>query len=146
MLINRGIQSSRTFRSRVASCALKQKPADNVLRVSHHQHYNLYHIQEERLEQQTWHYCEIAIMCRGDGECRPLGIDLIDFCLGICANRCICHCCLCVTIIVELALELIKARHPFMSWSGSLLRSPVDSFPWSLCLLVLPSSFYSLDV
>ncbi|KAK6919156.1 hypothetical protein RJ641_017578, partial [Dillenia turbinata] len=83
------------------------------------------------------------IMC--DSDCRPLGfllglpfaflsllISLVGvvvwivgsdefhaFALWVCQRlllTCICPCCLCVTVIVEVALELIKAPIHVMEW------------------------------
>ncbi|KAI8551477.1 hypothetical protein RHMOL_Rhmol06G0189300 [Rhododendron molle] len=72
-------------------------------------------------------------MCRGgqDGGCRPLGfllglpfaflaclislVGIIIWIVGLLLT-CICPCCLCVTVIVELALELIKAPIHVIEW------------------------------
>ncbi|KAK4255582.1 hypothetical protein QN277_008566 [Acacia crassicarpa] len=73
-------------------------------------------------------------MCSSDGECRPLGfllglpfaflslllsaVGLIIWIVGLLLT-CICPCCLCVTVIVELALELVKAPLHVMEWFTS---------------------------
>ncbi|KAE9457701.1 hypothetical protein RHGRI_017582 [Rhododendron griersonianum] len=72
-------------------------------------------------------------MCCGgqDGDCRPLGfllglpfaflaclislVGIIIWIVGLLLT-CICPCCLCVTVIVELALELIKAPIHVIEW------------------------------
>ncbi|XP_057792399.1 signaling peptide TAXIMIN 1-like [Salvia miltiorrhiza] len=73
-------------------------------------------------------------MCCGDGDCRPLGfllglpfafLSLIISLIGILIwivgllLSCICPCCLCVTLLVEMALELIKAPIHVMEWFTS---------------------------
>ncbi|XP_028104119.1 signaling peptide TAXIMIN 1-like [Camellia sinensis] len=73
-------------------------------------------------------------MCSGDGDCRRLGfllglpfaflsllISLVGILICIVGSvlTCICPCCLCVTIIVELALDLIKASIHVMEWFTS---------------------------
>ncbi|GAV60139.1 hypothetical protein CFOL_v3_03670 [Cephalotus follicularis] len=73
-------------------------------------------------------------MCCGDGDCRPLGFllglpfALLSLIVSLVAVfvwivglllTCICPCCLCVTVIVEVALELIKAPIHVMEWFTS---------------------------
>ncbi|CAN1352239.1 Signaling peptide TAXIMIN 1 [Linum perenne] len=76
---------------------------------------------------------EATEMCC-DGDCRPLGfllglpfaflsllisiVGVVIWIVGLLLT-CICPCCLCVTIIVELALELIKAPIHVMEWFTS---------------------------
>ncbi|GJM94876.1 hypothetical protein PR202_ga11559 [Eleusine coracana subsp. coracana] len=81
--------------------------------------------------------------CGGDGECRPLGwllglpfallavlvsivgaiIWIIGYPTTPSAKRlpisCICPCCLCVTLVLEAAVELIKAPLHVMTWFTS---------------------------
>ncbi|AES89760.1 hypothetical protein MtrunA17_Chr4g0040991 [Medicago truncatula] len=73
-------------------------------------------------------------MCNSEGECRPLGfllglpfaflcllisiVGVLIWIVGL-ALTCICPCCLCLTIIVELALELVKAPLHVMEWFTS---------------------------
>ncbi|KAI5661826.1 hypothetical protein M9H77_21149 [Catharanthus roseus] len=73
-------------------------------------------------------------MCCCDGDCRPLGfllglpfaflsllisiVGIIVWIVGILLSV-ICPCCLCVTVVVELALELIKAPIHVMEWFTS---------------------------
>ncbi|GKV24930.1 hypothetical protein SLE2022_117810 [Rubroshorea leprosula] len=68
-------------------------------------------------------------MC--DGDCRPLGfllglpfaflsliisiVGVVIWIFGLLLTL-ICPCCLCVTVIVELALELVKAPIHVMEW------------------------------
>ncbi|CAN0896711.1 Signaling peptide TAXIMIN 1 [Linum grandiflorum] len=75
-------------------------------------------------------YCRMCC----DGDCRPLGfllglpfaflsllisiVGVVIWIVGLLLT-CICPCCLCVTIIVELALELIKAPIHVMEWFTS---------------------------
>ncbi|KAK8958881.1 hypothetical protein KSP40_PGU014559 [Platanthera guangdongensis] len=70
-------------------------------------------------------------MCCDDCECRPLGwllglpfallalivsiVGILIWIVGLLLS-CICPCCLCVTIVVELAIELIKAPIHVMQW------------------------------
>ncbi|XP_020594913.1 uncharacterized protein LOC110036900 [Phalaenopsis equestris] len=70
-------------------------------------------------------------MCCDDCECRPLGwllglpfallalivslVGIIIWIVGLLLS-CICPCCLCVTIVVEIAIELIKAPIHVMQW------------------------------
>ncbi|CAA6671548.1 unnamed protein product [Spirodela intermedia] len=72
-------------------------------------------------------------MC-SDCECRPLGwllglpfaflsllisiIGVVVWIVGLMLS-CICPCCFCVTIVVELAIELIKAPIHVMQWFTS---------------------------
>ncbi|ERN13950.1 hypothetical protein AMTRI_Chr01g110890 [Amborella trichopoda] len=72
-----------------------------------------------------------------DSECRPLGfllglpfallsllvsiVGILVWIVGL-ALTCICPCCLCVTILVEFALELIKAPLHVMEWFTSQIR------------------------
>ncbi|XP_059301303.1 signaling peptide TAXIMIN 1-like [Lycium ferocissimum] len=69
-------------------------------------------------------------MCCGDS-CRPLAfllglpfallslivslVGIIIWIVGLTLS-CICPCCLCVTVMIELALELIKAPIHVMQW------------------------------
>ncbi|KAG0461198.1 hypothetical protein HPP92_021167 [Vanilla planifolia] len=80
-------------------------------------------------------------MCGEDCECRPLGwllglpfallsliVSLVGVVVWIVGDgseaveidrlllSCICPCCLCVTVMVELAIELIKAPIHVMQW------------------------------
>ncbi|ESR60000.1 Signaling peptide TAXIMIN 1 [Citrus sinensis] len=73
-------------------------------------------------------------MCNADGDCRPLGfllglpfaflsllvsiVGVVVWIVGLLLT-CICPCCLCLTVIVELALELIKAPIHVMEWFTS---------------------------
>ncbi|KAG2717504.1 hypothetical protein I3843_03G180000 [Carya illinoinensis] len=73
-------------------------------------------------------------MCSADGDCRPLGfllglpfaflsllvsiVGLVVWIVGLLLS-CICPCCFCVTVLVELALELIKAPIHVMEWFTS---------------------------
>ncbi|KAI7734240.1 hypothetical protein M8C21_011553 [Ambrosia artemisiifolia] len=73
-------------------------------------------------------------MCCGDGDCRPLGfllglpfaflslilsfIGVVVWIVGLLLT-CICPCCLCVTVLVEIAIELIKAPIHVMEWFTS---------------------------
>ncbi|XP_072968645.1 signaling peptide TAXIMIN 1 [Typha angustifolia] len=72
--------------------------------------------------------------CDDDCECRPLGwllglpfalLSLLVSIVGIAVwivgllLSCICPCCLCVTVVVELAIELIKAPLHVMKWFTS---------------------------
>ncbi|XVE86350.1 hypothetical protein DITRI_Ditri18aG0028100 [Diplodiscus trichospermus] len=66
-----------------------------------------------------------------DGDCRPLGfllglpfaflsliisiVGVVVWIVGLLLTL-ICPCCLCVTVIVEMALELIKAPIHVMEW------------------------------
>ncbi|KAJ0961094.1 hypothetical protein J5N97_000909 [Dioscorea zingiberensis] len=57
-----------------------------------------------------------------DCECRPLGWLLglpFAFLASLLLLSCICPCCLCVTVLVELAIELIKAPLHVMQWFTS---------------------------
>ncbi|XP_057450753.1 signaling peptide TAXIMIN 1-like [Lotus japonicus] len=70
-------------------------------------------------------------MCNSNGDCRPLGfllglpfaflcllisiVGIVVWIVGLLLT-CICPCCLCLTVIVELALELIKAPLHVMEW------------------------------
>ncbi|KAH0467479.1 signaling peptide TAXIMIN 1 [Dendrobium catenatum] len=70
-------------------------------------------------------------MCCDDCECRPLGwllglpfallalivslVGVLIWIVGLLLS-CICPCCLCVTIVVEIAIELIKAPIHVMQW------------------------------
>ncbi|KAG2683916.1 hypothetical protein I3843_10G055500 [Carya illinoinensis] len=72
--------------------------------------------------------------CCEDCECRPLGfllglpfaflallisvVGILVWIVGL-ALTCICPCCLCVTLIVEFALMLIKAPVLVMEWFTS---------------------------
>ncbi|MFS8027936.1 hypothetical protein Hanom_Chr16g01504581 [Helianthus anomalus] len=73
-------------------------------------------------------------MCCGDGDCRPFGFllglpfALLSLLLSIVGAiiwivglllTCICPCCLCVTVLVEFAIELIKAPIHVMGWFTS---------------------------
>ncbi|XP_073298433.1 signaling peptide TAXIMIN 1-like [Primulina huaijiensis] len=69
--------------------------------------------------------------CGEDCQCRPLGfllglpfafvalllsiIGVVIWIVGIVLS-CLCPCCICVTVIVELALSLIKAPFSVMKW------------------------------
>ncbi|KAM3706020.1 hypothetical protein ACJW31_03G122100 [Castanea mollissima] len=65
-----------------------------------------------------------------DGECRPLGlpfafvsllisiVGLVIWIVGLLLS-CMCPCCLCVTVIVEMALELVKSPIHVMEWFTS---------------------------
>ncbi|CDO96744.1 unnamed protein product [Coffea canephora] len=70
--------------------------------------------------------------CCGEGcECHPLGfllglpfaliscllsiVGVVIWIVGICIS-CICPCCICVTVVIELALGLIKAPFSIMKW------------------------------
>ncbi|CDP15909.1 unnamed protein product [Coffea canephora] len=73
-------------------------------------------------------------MCCGDGDCRPLAfllslpfaflallvslVGVIIWIVGILLSI-ICPCCLCVTVLVEMALQLIKAPIHVMEWFTS---------------------------
>ncbi|XP_057820181.1 signaling peptide TAXIMIN 1 isoform X1 [Cryptomeria japonica] len=73
-------------------------------------------------------------MCECDCECRPLGfllglpfallaflvsiVGVFVWIVGILLS-CICPCCICVTLLVEFALELIKAPLHVMEWFTS---------------------------
>eukprot|EP01018_Ginkgo_biloba_P033386 Gb_10489 [translate_table: standard] len=73
-------------------------------------------------------------MCGNDGECRPLGfllglpfallafvvslVGVLVWIVGILLSL-ICPCCLCLTLLVEFALELIKAPLHTMEWFTS---------------------------
>ncbi|CAL5212832.1 unnamed protein product [Lathyrus oleraceus] len=75
-------------------------------------------------------------MCDSKGECRPLGfliglpfaflslllsiVGAFFWIIGLLLS-CICPCCLCFTIIVELAIELIKAPLHVMTWFTSMI-------------------------
>ncbi|TMW88697.1 hypothetical protein EJD97_018221 [Solanum chilense] len=70
-------------------------------------------------------------MCCRDSGCRPLAfllslpfallslfvsiIGVIVWIVGL-SSSCICPCCLCVTVLVELALKLMKAPIHVMEW------------------------------
>ncbi|XP_031496317.1 signaling peptide TAXIMIN 1 [Nymphaea colorata] len=72
--------------------------------------------------------------CECDCECRPLGfllglpfallcllisiVGVVVWIVGLLLS-CICPCCLCVTVLVEVALELIKAPIHVMEWFTS---------------------------
>ncbi|XP_039066627.1 signaling peptide TAXIMIN 1-like [Hibiscus syriacus] len=64
-----------------------------------------------------------------DGECRPLGfiiglpfafvsllISLVGVIVWIVGLTLICPCCLCVTVVVEVALESVKAPFIVIQW------------------------------
>nr|XP_043626604.1 signaling peptide TAXIMIN 1 [Erigeron canadensis] len=67
----------------------------------------------------------------GDGDCRPLAfllslpfafVSLILSVIGVLVwivgllLTCICPCCLCVTVLVEIGIELIKAPFHVIEW------------------------------
>ncbi|GFP79723.1 hypothetical protein PHJA_000115800 [Phtheirospermum japonicum] len=69
--------------------------------------------------------------CDDDCQCRPLGfllglpfalvsliLSLVGVVIWIIGTllTCLCPCCLCVTVIVEMALGLIKAPFSVMKW------------------------------
>lgn len=78
--------------------------------------------------------CDWSRMCCGDGECRPLGwllglpfallavivsfVGAIIWIIGL-PISCICPCCLCVTLLLEVAVELVKAPLHVMTWFTS---------------------------
>ncbi|ESQ51688.1 hypothetical protein EUTSA_v10017452mg [Eutrema salsugineum] len=100
---------------------------------------------EKKKFQKTTHYdCRIilsrktrrrATMCCDD-DCRPLGfllglpfaflslllsiVGVVIWIVGLLLS-CICPCCLCVTILVEMALGLIKAPIHVMEWFTSTI-------------------------
>ncbi|CAN6833955.1 unnamed protein product [Brassica oleracea] len=95
-------------------------------------------IREQR-RRLTHHDCNIklageATMCEDD--CRPLGfllglpfaflslllsiVGVVIWIVGLLLS-CICPCCLCVTILVEMALGLIKAPIHVMEWFTSTI-------------------------
>ncbi|KAJ9563494.1 hypothetical protein OSB04_008654 [Centaurea solstitialis] len=71
--------------------------------------------------------------CCGDGDCRPLGfllglpfaflslilsiVGIFVWIVGLCYRAY--ACCLCVTVMVEVAIELIKAPIHVMEWFTS---------------------------
>ncbi|XP_066308188.1 signaling peptide TAXIMIN 1-like [Miscanthus floridulus] len=73
-------------------------------------------------------------MCCCDGDCRPLGwllglpfallavlvsfVGAIIWIIGL-SISCICPCCLCVTVLLEVAVELVKAPLHVMTWFTS---------------------------
>ncbi|XP_058735247.1 signaling peptide TAXIMIN 1-like [Vicia villosa] len=75
-------------------------------------------------------------MCNSEGECRPLGFliglpfSFLCLLLSIVGTfvwiigtllSCICPCFLCLTVVIEIALELIKAPLHVMTWFISMI-------------------------